>query len=360
MSRQTLMRQVVVNSAEDIRVERVPWPGKPSDGQVLVHSRLVGICGTDVHASAGHHPFIDLPYRPGHEVVGVVAEIGPGVDGLAVGDRVVLEPNLVCGRCRQCRDGRYNICRNLAVFGCQIDGGMTDAFLVAAHRLHRIPDGMSDQLAALVEPLATPVHAVRKAGLAAGHRVVVLGAGPIGLLVLVAARAAGAARVVVTDVLPGKLERARRLGADAALDATSADLVEQARSALSADAADDDGGPRDGADVVFDCVASQGSMAQAVLLVDKGGTVAVVGIAAGPTTIPLHLVQDREITVLGSLMYVWEDVQRAIELLASGTVRAADLVTATFPLDRVTQAFAACAEPDQVKVLITVDDPARG
>lgn len=360
MRQSARMRQVVVSSAEDIRVEQVPWPSKPGDEQVLVHSRLVGICGTDVHASAGHHPFIDLPYRPGHEVVGVVAETGPGVHGLAEGDRVVLEPNLVCGRCRQCWDGRYNICRNLAVFGCQTDGGMADAFLVAAHRLHRIPDGMSDQQAALVEPLATPVHAVRKAGLAPGDRVVVLGAGPIGLLVLVAARAAGAARVVVTDVLAGKLDRARKLGADAALDATSPDLVEQARAALGADAADEDSGPRDRADVVFDCVASQGSMAQAVELVDKGGTVALVGIAAGPTTIPLHLVQDREISVLGSLMYVREDVQRAIELLASGAVSAADLVTATFPLDQVAQAFDACAEPDQLKVLISVHEPAPG
>ena len=352
MSQPTRMRQVVVSSAEDIRVERVPWPGKPGEGQVLVHSRLVGICGTDVHACAGHHPFIDLPYRPGHEVVGVVAETGPGVHGLAEGDRVVLEPNLVCGRCRQCRDGRYNICRNLAVLGCQTDGGMADAFLVAADRLHRIPDGMSDQLAALVEPLATPVHAVRKAGVAPGDRVVVLGAGPIGLLVLVAARAAGAERVVVTDVLAGKLDRARKLGADAVLNATSADLVDQAWAALGAETGDE--GARDRADVVFDCVATQSSMAQAVELLDKGGTVAVVGIAAGPTTIGLHLVQDREISVLGSLMYVREDVQRAIELLASGAVSTADLVTATFPLDQVAQAFAACAEPDQVKVLVSI------
>jgi threonine dehydrogenase-like Zn-dependent dehydrogenase len=150
--------------------------------------------------------------------------------------------------------------------------------------------------------------------------------------------------VVVTDVLAAKRDRARRLGADAALDATDADLVEQARRALG-----------DGADVVLDCVAIQSSMTQAVELVDKGGTVLVVGIAAGPTTIPLHLVQDREISVIGSLMYVRQDVQRAIDLLAGGAVGADDLVTATFPLDRAAEAFAAAIDPEQVKVLVSVD-----
>jgi 2-desacetyl-2-hydroxyethyl bacteriochlorophyllide A dehydrogenase len=340
------MRQVVVTSPEDIQVVEVPRPGPPSAGQVLVASRLVGICGTDVHAAAGHHPFIDRPYRPGHEVVGVVEQVGEGVTGLAAGDRVVLEPNLTCGECPQCRDGRYNICRNLAVFGCQTPGGMADVFVVARDRLHRIPDGMSDELAALVEPLATPVHAVRRAGVRPGSRVAVLGAGPIGLLVLVAAKAAGAEVVVVTDVLPEKLDRARRLGADEALRADAPDLVDRAANILK------------GADVVFDCVAAAGSMAQAVELVDKGGTVMVVGIAPGPTSIPLHLVQDREIAVIGSLMYVREDVERAIALLSSGAVAADELVTAVYPLDRAAEAFAASADPQQVKVLVSVGDPA--
>lgn len=336
------MRQVVVTTSEDIRVEEVPRPGPPGPGEVLVASRLVGICGTDVHAAAGHHPFIERPYRPGHEVVGVVEQVGDGVSDLAAGDPVVLEPNLVCGTCRQCLAGRYNICRNLAVFGCQTTGGMADAFVVPRDRLHRLPDGMSDELAALVEPLATPVHAVRRAGVGPGSRVAVLGAGPIGLLVLVAARAAGAETVVVTDVLDTKLERARRLGADAALRADDPDLVAQAAAVLQ------------GADVVFDCVAGASSMAQAIELVDKGGTVMVVGIAAGPTTVPLHLVQDREISVIGSLMYVREDVERAIALLASGAVAADDLITAVFPLDRAAEAFAASSDPAQVKVLVSV------
>lgn len=339
-----MMRRILVNSAEDIRVERVPFPETPGEGQVLVHSRLVGICGSDTHAAAGRHPFIRLPYRPGHEVVGVVGAVGPGVVGLSKGDRVVVEPNLVCGRCRQCRDGRYNICRELAVFGCQTPGGMADAFTIAADRLHPVPDGMSDEMAALVEPLATPVRAVRRAGIGPGSRVVVLGAGPIGLLTLVAARAAGAATVLVTDVLAGKRERAVRLGADSALDAADPDLVDAARAAMAGE----------GADAVFDCVAVRSSMAQAAELLDKGGTVVVVGVPHGPTDVPLHLVQDREIAVLGSLMYVREDVLRAIRLLADGALTADELVTAVFPLEQAGEAYAASVRPDQVKVLIRI------
>ncbi|WP_037065220.1 zinc-dependent alcohol dehydrogenase [Pseudonocardia acaciae] len=337
------MRQVVVGADGSVRVERVAAPGEPGVGQARVLSRVVGICGSDLHARAGTHPFIELPYRPGHEVVGVVEAVGSGVDGVAAGDRVVVEPNLTCGRCRQCRAGRYNICRELAVFGCQTAGGMADAFLVAADRLHRVPKRMSDELAALVEPLATPVHAVRTAGVGAGARVAVLGAGPIGLLVLVAARAAGADTVVVSDVLAGKRERAAALGADAVLDATDPDMV--ARASASGD----------GFDVVFDCVAVAASMAQACELVDKGGVVTVVGVPAGPTTVPLHLVQDRELSVIGSLMYTGEDMRRAISLLNTGEVAAEDLVTATFPLDRAAEAFAAGDDPDQVKVLVRVD-----
>ncbi len=240
------IRQVLVTSIDDITVEHVP---APAPGELLVHSTVVGVCGSDTHAALGDHPFIDLPYRPGHEVVGVIAGIGPGVDGYRPGDRVIVEPNLYCGTCPQCQEGRYNICRKLKVFGCQTPGGMADAFTIPAHRVHRVPPGMPDLHAALVEPLATPVHAVAKAGDLTGRTVAVLGAGPIGLLVLAAARHAGAAQIIVTDLLPSKRQRAVRLGA---LAADAPDLPAQAHDVLS--------GP---ADVVFDCVAREHCSADA-------------------------------------------------------------------------------------------------
>ena len=127
-------RRVVVNSMTDINIEVVDRP-QPGAGEVLVRSRVVGICGSDIHAAHGRHPFVDLPMRPGHEVVGVVTEVGTDVDAGLVGTRVVIEPNLACGHCPQCAAGRYNICAELKVFGCQTPGGMTDYFVIAADRV---------------------------------------------------------------------------------------------------------------------------------------------------------------------------------------------------------------------------------
>ncbi|NGO41305.1 zinc-dependent alcohol dehydrogenase [Streptomyces ureilyticus] len=340
------IRRVLVRSLDDITIEHVPAP-VPGDDELLVRTTVVGVCGSDTHAAAGHHPFIDLPYRPGHEAVGVVAAAGKGAEDFAPGDRVIIEPNLYCGRCAQCRSGRYNICQELKVFGCQTPGAMGDLFTIPADRVHRVPDGMTALQAALVEPLATPVHAVAKAGDLTGRTVVVLGAGPIGLLTLIAARHAGAARIVVTDLLEGKRARALRLGADAALPADAPDLIDQAHAALD--------GP---ADVIFDCVAREQSMAQAIGLVTKGGHIVVVGVgAAGTTAVRLDLIQDREIRIEGTLMYTSEDYLAAMSLIESDAVDIAEIVTATYPLEEAAKAFAASVDPEQVKVLVTVDGP---
>jgi L-iditol 2-dehydrogenase len=337
------MRRVLVRSIDDVTVERVPVP-VPGDGEVLLRTTVSGVCGSDMHAALGSHPFIELPYRPGHELVAVVEATGPGVVGPAPGRRVVVEPNLYCGECAQCGGGRYNICRELKVFGCQTPGGMADRFVIAADRLHTIPDTLSDTAAALVEPLATAVHAVRKAGDLHGHTVAVLGAGPIGLLVLVAARQAGAQRVVVTDLLASKQGRALRVGADAALDANDPGVVDRVHDVLG-----------DPADVVFDCVAREQSLAQAIDLVTKGGQVIVVGVGApGGTPVRMDLVQDREIRVEGALMYVREDFQASLDMLHAGAVDVSEMITATFPLEQADRAFATCRDPEQVKVLVTV------
>lgn len=347
-------RYAVVGGIDRVWLEDGPLP-EVGPSQVRVRSVLVGICGSDLHAAHGEHPFMALPYQPGHEAVGVVDAVDEQVTGVSPGDRVLVEPNLACGHCRTCRAGRYNICEHLAVFGCQTPGAMADFFVVPADRLHPVPEEMSDEAAALVEPLATPVHAVRlAAGVDAGsgtsgltgRSVVVLGAGTIGLLTLVAARESGARSVVVTDLRTDRLARATRLGADAAVAADSPDAVAEIQQQL--------GGP---ADVVFDCVAGQSSMAQAVSLVGKGGTVMVVGVPTGPVTVPLHLVQDRELTIRGALMYVAEDVRAAVRILNSGRVRVADLITDVFPLEQVQAAFARADSQAGAKVLVRVSQP---
>jgi 2-desacetyl-2-hydroxyethyl bacteriochlorophyllide A dehydrogenase len=338
-------RRVVVKSIDDVVFETVPET-PPETGEVRIRSTIVGICGSDLHAACGHHPFIDLPYRPGHEVVGIVDAVGAGVDDALVGTRVVVEPNLACGHCTQCRAGRYNICRELLVLGCQTPGGLADSFTVAADRVVALDPGVDDDHAILIEPLATPIHAVRRAaetvGDLRGRPVVVIGAGPIGLFVLLAARNAGA-KVVVADLLQSKRDRAERLGAAGSFDPGAPDAVESALAQL--------GGP---AAVVIDCVARESSVAQAVDLVDKGGAIMIVGVAAGATPVRLDLIQDRELALIGSLMYVREDFTAAIDLLASDAVPIDEIISARFDFEHSAEAFAASADPENVKVVVTI------
>lgn len=335
-------RRVVVASLDDITLEHIATP-EAGPGEVLVRSTVVGICGSDMHAVHGRHPFVSLPMRPGHEVVGVVEGTGAGVDAALAGQRVVIEPNLACGHCTQCLSGRYNICSELDVFGCQTPGGMTDHFTIAADRVIPLPDDLDDAWAALIEPAATPVHAVRRAGDLHGRTVVVLGAGPIGLFVTLAAKAAGAASVVVGDPLESKRALAVKVGAAGTFDPTTADAAARAREAL--------GGP---ADVVFDCVSRESTVALAIEVLDKGGQLMIIGVPAGRTPIDLDLVQDRELTIRGNLMYVREDVQRAIELLQAKTFDLDDIVTARFDLEQAAAAFRASDDPEHVKVLVTI------
>jgi len=336
------MRQLVISSPGVVELRDADTP-EPGPGEVQVLTTVVGICGSDLHALAGAHPFITLPCVPGHEVAGVVGETGPGVTGLKAGMRVILEPNLTCGQCPYCRSGRYNICERLRVVGCQAPGAMADAFTAPASRFHVIPDSLSDAQAALVEPLSTAVQAVRMAGPLAGAAVSVLGGGTIGLLTLTAAVRAGARAVAVSEPRDSKRQRALRLGAAFCADPLAADPVPAIRDAL--------GGHANG---TFDCVSSQASLVQAIRLAENGGTVMVVGVAANDLTIPLPVIQDREIRLAGSAMYVREDVLRAIDLMAEGAAPPAELVTATLPLTEGAQAFKRAASGEDVKVhLIT-------
>ncbi len=344
------MRRVIVQDGGAVEVLTVPVPD-PGEGEVLVRTLVSGVCGSDTHAAHGAHPFINLPYAPGHEVVGRIAALGPGApEHLEVGQRVTVEPTLVCGRCKQCRAGRENLCEELGFFGCGADqGGMADWFTIAGSRLHLIPEGFTDKQAALVEPLSTPVHAVRLAcagtGDLTGRSVAIIGAGTIGLLVLAAARHFGARDVVVTDVLPAKRERAARLGASAVVDATGADVVGEVRAALG-----------ESADVVFDCVAVQQTVDQAIGMALKAGTVVVVGIPTSAVSIPLPLVQDQQVRIQGSATYLPEDYRKAMEIIAAGEVIAQDLVTAIYPLDQVAQAFKASSGGEHVKVLVRASE----
>jgi 2-desacetyl-2-hydroxyethyl bacteriochlorophyllide A dehydrogenase len=338
------MRRVVVYPGR-IAVEAADVPA-PGPGEALVRTLVTGVCGSDLHAARGHHPFVPLPYRPGHEVVGVIEAVGPGAGAGAPGQRVIVEPDLPCWACKMCTSGRENLCENLQFFGCGYpQGGMADYFTLAARRLHPVPDELDDHTAALIEPLSTPVHAVRLAGEVTGRSVAVLGAGTIGLFTLAVLRAHGAGRVVSTDPNPAKRARAAALGAHTTIDARTPDVAGQVRQALGGSA-----------DIVFDCVAIQSSVDQAIAMADKGGTVMVVGVPAREVTIPLPIVQDHQIRIQGSATYLPEDYRESAGLLGRGAVRTGDFVTATRPLAQVAEAFELASSGHHVKVLLTVGE----
>ncbi len=338
------MRRIVVTTG-GVEVTEAPTPA-PGPGEVLVRTVVAGVCGSDTHAWHGRHPFVTLPYAPGHEVCGVVA----GGSALPLGTRVTVEPDLPCWECKQCRAGRQNICENLRFFGCAHDqGGMADYFTIDVRRLHVVPDDLDWPTAALIEPLSTPVHAIRLAGDVRDRAVAILGAGTIGLLMLRVARAHGARRIVLTARSAANRERALAFGADAAVDASAPDAVEQVRAALG-----------ESADVVFDCVAGQSTTRQAIGLATKGGTVVVVGVPAGEVSVPLHLVQDSQLRIQGSATYLPEDYADAIALLRDGVVTAGEFVTAVRPLADTAAAFRDADSGAHIKVLVTTEAELAG
>jgi len=331
------VRQVVIPQAGTVDVTEVEAP-RPAADEALVRVEAVGICGSDIHTFQGEHPFVSYPVWPGHELVGTVESVGEGVDLALLGMRVALEPSLPCGRCPRCLEGRYNICENLAVLGFQAPGGMAERFAVRADRLHPLPDNLPLEAAALVEPMAVAVHAARLPGSLAARSVGVLGGGAIGLLSGVAARAYGAARVQLADPLAERREVAEALGL-------------QAVEALAPGSCD----------VVFECVGNEAALRAAVEACVKGATVVVAGVFGADARVQAGLVQDRELRLQGSLMYLSSDVRDAIRLLAEGRVDAARLITHRFGLAEAPRAFQVAAGRGQaLKVLVVPEDEPIG
>ena len=198
------MLQQVMTAPGEISFREVERP-VPEAGEVLVRIRRIGVCGSDIHVWHGKHPFTKYPVTQGHEVSGEIAALGAGVDGFAVGEKVTIEPQVVCGKCHPCRHGKYNLCEELKVMDFQTTGTASEYFAVDAKKVTKLGEKMSFDEGAMIEPLAVAVHASRRFSDLRGANVAVLGAGPIGILVAQAAKGLGAKSVLVTDVAEGRL-----------------------------------------------------------------------------------------------------------------------------------------------------------
>jgi len=333
-------RAAVLHGVGDVRLEdrAVPDPGP---GEVLVEVIAVGVCGSDVHyyehGRIGSH-VVQAPLVLGHEVCGRVVARGPGADRHEDGARVALEPGVPCRRCRECRAGRYNLCAEVRFFGTPpIDGAFTHFVTIHEDFAFALPDQLSDEAGALMEPLSVGVWACRKAGVSAGDRVLVTGAGPIGLLALQAARAFGAGEVTISDVNPHRLELARRTGATRALDVTREPLEE---AGLEVDA-------------VIECSGRPDALVAGIAALRPAGTAVVVGMAPdGDATIPLSLIQGRELWLTGTFRYA-DTYPTAIALAAAGRVDVEAIITGHYGLEDTDAALRSAREdPHAIKVMV--------
>jgi 2-desacetyl-2-hydroxyethyl bacteriochlorophyllide A dehydrogenase len=321
------MKQAIMTAPGSIKFQEVAFP-TPGPNEVLLRIQRIGVCGSDVHVYHGKHPYTAYPVVQGHEYSASVEAIGPGVTGLAPGMKVTSMPQIVCGECAPCKRGDYHICDKLKVEGFQAPGCAQELWVTSADKIVPLPDGFSYEQGALVEPVSVAVHATSRAGTLAGRRVAVLGAGPIGNLVAQVARSAGA-QVLITDLSAYRLDIAQRCGLNATSNAREETLAAAAGRVFG----------RDGFNVVFECVGVEPTITAAVETIQKGGTLVIVGVFGEKPRIDMGLVQDRELNILGTLMYKAEDYRRAVELIASGGVITEPLMSKHFPFDAYLEAY---------------------
>lgn len=341
------------HKARDLRIEDVAVP-EPGPGKVKIRVEWAGICGSDLHEYVAGPIFIPVnaphpvsgdvaPITMGHEFSGEVVAVGTGVSRVAPGDRVVVEPILACGKCDACLHGKYNICDSLGFHGLSGGGGGFAEFTTVGERwVHKMPDGLSFEQGALVEPAAVALHAVRMSKLKAGGTAAVFGAGPIGLLLIEALRAAGASAIHVVELSPQRAAKALDLGAKTAIDPSKEDAVARLRE-LS-------GG---GVDVAFEVTGVPAVLQQCIDATHYEGETVIVSIWEKPASFQPNTVVLKERSLKGIIAY--RDIFPAVmELMLQGYFAADKLVTKRIALDNiVAEGFEALVkEKSQIKILV--------
>lgn len=316
----------------------------PGPGEVAIRIAYCGICGTDMHVYHGNMDArVGLNRIVGHEMSGTVAAVGADVDGVVVGEHVVVRPLDSCGACPACVAGHRHLCHKLKFLGLDTDGAMQDVWVVPAHTIHRLPEGMKLDHAALIEPVAVACHDVRLSGLRAGEDVVVIGGGPIGVLVAMVAREAGV-KVMISEVNPNRLSIARKLGFD---------VVNPVEEDLAAAIDTRTGGK--GAEVVFEVSGTQPGVDAMTAVAATRARIVMVAIHATKPQIDLFQFFWRELKLIGARVYEPEDYEQAIALVAAGSIDADTIITDVSPLADIQKAFAALdRSPTALKSLIRI------
>ena len=349
------MRALRFHAAGDLRIEEVPEPAAPGAGDVVVRVVTSGICGTDLHEYVAGpivtpvepHPLTGAqnPQILGHEFAGDVVAIGQGVTSVGEGDRVAIMPLAYCGRCAYCRRGLQHLCATMACVGLSHAwGGMAELATVAEYQVVRLPEGVTYRQGALIEPTAVAAYSVERAGVRPGDRVLVTGAGPIGALAALCARAAGASTVYVSEPNPARRARAETLGIDVVLDPTSTDVPELLR----------EHGDGLGVDVALECSGHSSGFDAAIRSLRRRGTLAQTGLFVGEASVEPMLWALNDLTIVGTWCYWVYDFDRIAAQISAGDLPVERVVTSTVTLDRAPDMFARLASgaADEMKVLV--------
>ena len=311
--------------------------------EVLVRVRASAICGSDLHIARGLHPSAPLPVTIGHEFSGDVVAVGSEVTNAKVGQRVTVEPCIVCGKCDACRHGNYGYCENISYTYRRGNGAMADYVVVKGPYVYELPEYLSYETGALIEPLSVATHAVRRADIRLGETVLIIGAGAIGMMVAAMCRRSGAARIIIADFSDVRLDMALRVGATDAVNSGRVDLEEEVSRLTNGK----------GVDKSFECVGRESCFLQAIMTLKANGTCTVVGIYEKPmVTFPASRLVTHEIHIQGAQGYCWDF---PIAIAAARDLPMDQFVTHTFPMSELQQALETALDPKSgsIKVVLT-------
>jgi 2-desacetyl-2-hydroxyethyl bacteriochlorophyllide A dehydrogenase len=338
------MKVAVLYGPHDLRLVEKPVPELTDSSSVLIKVRAVGICGSDVHAYHGKLATVVFPRVIGHEVVGEVVKVGSAVTTIAVGDHVVVDPVVSCGSCPACRSGRHNVCRDVKCIGVACEGGLAEFIVFPEPSVHRLPPALPWKDAVLAEPYTIGAQVVARGRVAAGDKVLVMGAGPIGLVILQAAKRLGA-KVLITDLADSRLALAKQLDADVTVNPSRQNLA-QAVSEFT-------GGY--GVDMAVDAVGVPALFEQGVELTAPAGRVVIIGFNPAPAQVPELPITRKELDILGSRMNAGK-MPEVVGWIAAGEVKTGPLVSHEFKLEELQKAFDLLdREPEKTcKVVITL------
>lgn len=341
------MIQQIMTAPKKIEFREVPKP-VPGPDQVLVKIMKIGVCGSDIHVYHGTHPFTPYPVTQGHELSAKVVELGSNVTEFTVGQKVTIEPQVYCGECYPCRHGKYNLCEKLKVMGFQTTGTASEYFAVDASKVTPLPENLTYNEGAMIEPLAVTVHAAKRFTELEGAKVAILGAGPIGILLAQAVKGLGAESVLITDISDKRLEIAKSVGADFTVNTMNVDF---------GDAMIESFGP-DKADVIYECAGNDITMGQAIKYARKGSKIILVAVFGKMATVDLAVLNDHELDLDTTMMYRHEDYVDAIRLVSEGKIQLKPLMSKHFAFKDYAAAYEYIDNNREttMKVLIDVDD----